>query len=534
MKTWEAIALAVFHQQLWQQWQHIRKEWANPPPDHIRRHCKADAAHEDTCPTASWTYPCPCEPSSECHHIRPVNGPSIFFVPTSSLHTWMKELRDLVDFDKLGVKLLVMHSSVLDSKVQATSNERLALKTIIDRTDPESRPPLRSAINNSKQRGFSSAESSNFWILTTWNTWHNTMKSSFIDKHRYKYQKDGQTVHKEEDIHRFHCGLAIIDECHIVKNIGKGPWGLLRQMKTDRPMNRFWFAALSGTILNANPTDIIGPIDIIGSKGWVNTQHPYHSFCEVELKKMGKAVEKSTNDQTDANIQAAAQQCIKTFGRTLPNFLIRRTEMSRWNGEPLIELKPLYQKKINTKFPLKFQAAFANSLKKWAKDKTAELAARQATWAENCRKNHAYAAQNEKPMTVDADRVLGSARTLRLVSDLPFLSTITSARRQKWDNITIQNDCQDTETGQMKPKCILDEYYKDIIQDCPKLMKVEQLIIQHKKENILILSHFPEVLLVVERVSAPLPKTNVLQYAMAQVFPCYRSIFVSPMQCSER
>lgn len=58
-------------------------------------------------------------------------------------------------------------------------------------------------------------------------------------KHKGKYQKKGQTVQEEEDIHRFHYGLAIVEECHIVKNIGKGPWGILGQMKKDRPMNRF-------------------------------------------------------------------------------------------------------------------------------------------------------------------------------------------------------------------------------------------------------------------------------------------------------
>ena len=224
---------------------------------------------------------------------------------------------------------------------------------------------------------------------------------------------------------------------------------------------------------------------------------------EDELKKMGRAIEKSTNCQTDAKIQAIAQECIKTFGQTLPKFLIRRHEMSRWNGEPLIRLKQLHQKKINTKFPLKFQAAFANSLEKWRKEDAEQLAERQATWVENCRNSKAYASQHpNKPKTLDAGQVWNSARTLRLVSDLPFLSTIAPARRRKWDNIIIQRDCQDTETGQMKPKCILDEHYEDIIQDCPKLIKVEQLIIQHKHENILILSHFPEVLLVVERVSA--------------------------------
>ena len=54
----------------------------------------------------------------------------------------------------------------------------------------------------------------------------------------------------------------------------------------------------------------------------------------------------------------------------------------------------------------------------------------------------------------------------------------------------------------MKEGCILDLHYTSIIQDCPKLVKVERLIRQHKEANILILSHFPEVVLVVERVSS--------------------------------
>ena len=45
-------------------------------------------------------------------------------------------------------------------------------------------------------------------------------------------------------------------------------------------------------------------------------------------------------------------------------------------------------------------------------------------------------------------------------------------------------------------------FYASIIKDCPKLVKVEQLLQQHKGANILILSHFPEVVLVLERVSS--------------------------------
>ena len=54
----------------------------------------------------------------------------------------------------------------------------------------------------------------------------------------------------------------------------------------------------------------------------------------------------------------------------------------------------------------------------------------------------------------------------------------------------------------MEEGSILDLHYTSIVQDCPKLVKVEQLIRQHKEAKIFIMSHFTEVVLVVERVSS--------------------------------
>ena len=64
----------------------------------------------------------------------------------------------------------------------------------------------------------------------------------------------------------------------LVKSVGKGPWVILEAMKHDRPMDRFWLGALSGIILNANPSDIAGPMSMIGSEAWGNKDHVYHAF----------------------------------------------------------------------------------------------------------------------------------------------------------------------------------------------------------------------------------------------------------------
>ena len=57
-------------------------------------------------------------------------------------------------------------------------------------------------------------------------------------------------------------------------------------MKADRPSCRFWFTALNGTILNANPSDIAGPIDIIGIR--------IHNIRSWERSSNGR-VEQSIN-----------------------------------------------------------------------------------------------------------------------------------------------------------------------------------------------------------------------------------------------
>nr|AUW31018.1 hypothetical protein [Cladonia uncialis subsp. uncialis] len=400
-KTWEALAFAVFHQQLWQQ---------------------------------------------------------------CNFRTWLAELRDLVDFNMLGIKLVVAHASVTDTDLQLTAQIKLNIRTARDQNDPEAQLPKKGPTTKPEQRGLPSAESRLVWILTTWNTWQVISKNNDSEKYELKYQKDKQTMIDSTEVRSFHCGLAIVDECHTVKNVGKGPWGTLRDMKTDRPGSRFWFAALSETILKTNPSDIAGPMDIIDSKTCDNHEHPYYPFSGDELKRLGRAVEQSVEEEGDSAVQDSAQQYIKTFGHTLPNFLIRRHEMSRWNRDPLIELEPLHQLKRKAIFPAKFDAAYNGSMPKWAQESTRRLAEKQALWQENCWKSATYAAQHpNKPMTLDATQVLNTARTLCLTSDLSFLCTIAHESGQKWDNVTIQTDCQDRDTGRMKPGCILNQHYASII-----------------------------------------------------------------------
>lgn len=72
-----------------------------------------------------------------------------------------------------------------------------------------------------------------------------------------------------QDVSRLHCGLTIIDECHIYKNVQKGQWKILVRMKEDRPRRYFWLLAMSGT----QPTDS-------GTKGHSDKTHSvFEKYC---------------------------------------------------------------------------------------------------------------------------------------------------------------------------------------------------------------------------------------------------------------
>lgn len=103
--------------------------------------------------------------------------------------------------------------------------------------------------------------------------------------------------------------------------------------------------------------------------------------------------------------------------------------------------------------------------------------------------------------TIDVKSIFNAARMLQLSSDLPFLCTIAHEAEQKFSNEAIQATCQDKVIGHMKKGCILDQYYAQIIEDCPKLQDVDKILRKHQREGVLILSSFPETTLVVERVS---------------------------------
>ena len=96
------------------------------------------------------------------------------------------------------------------------------------------------------------------------------------------------------------------------------------------------------------------------------------------------------------------------------------------------------------------------------------------------------------PTTLAGEGVFNAARMLRVASDLPFLSSVAGNAEEKFTNLEIQRTCESPGTGQMVEGSMLDKYYNSIIKDCPKLDMLTEMLKTHDKENLLILSRFPE------------------------------------------
>lgn len=101
--------------------------------------------------------------------------------------------------------------------------------------DPNSYRPPNKICDNLAQFGVPTAASTNYWVLTTWQTFKNK-QGEFDYEHKYHVSTRKRLTQK---FNCFHPGLAVVDECRYTKNIGKGPWGIIKRCKEARPHIRF-------------------------------------------------------------------------------------------------------------------------------------------------------------------------------------------------------------------------------------------------------------------------------------------------------
>ena len=103
-------------------------------------------------------------------------------------------------------------------------------------------------------------------------------------------------------------------------------------MKDDRLNHRFWTVAMSGTMINSDPTDIQAITDIFGSESWFDPTHKLHALTPPSLHSMKLAINRNIVNRT-RETTAVATTSVDTFAKKVPFVVIRRHEDSRWWGE---------------------------------------------------------------------------------------------------------------------------------------------------------------------------------------------------------
>lgn len=199
----------------------------------------------------------------------------------------------------------------------------------------------------------------------------------------------------------------------------------------------------------------------------------------------------------------AGEEAVETFASLVPNILIRRHEDSRWFGDHLIELEPLYQKKVTVHFPTEYRTAYDSMIRDWKSKQMNVLEAKQAAWESKKNEKGFLDKYPEPPTALDENSVSSQARLLRVCSDIPYLAVVALGSGMRETNESVLTDCMDIATGRMKVGCLLDDSYKNPIRTCPRLSAIEQILAlnDHNQSSTLILSSFSKMTLIVGRVS---------------------------------
>ena len=518
IQTNEGLAIAVFRHHLWRQWQEIYADWDKASKSPV--HCPQDAPKESICPSATkrqrilpWLRTCPCVPESTFHDIRPIHGPSFFIVPGQVLTQWRTRIMQWVDLRALGIQLVVCHKSCDGHEDGWPRFKRDIIRTVIPPNTPE--PGKKEYTSEPAQRGYPTAASTMIWVLTTWNTWNLRFPQEYGVRRTWITSKTKTVQGKKEVMKkdhtdvvlRVHAGLWIVDESHNVKGKDRGPYGPIGQMIRDRPNHRPWFVCLSGTILGSDPEDILGPVCVMSRANWDNTKHPRHAVRPDALRATKRIIVKSRNDKSVASA-AAAKSAVHKFGFVLPCLLIRRHPDSLWFGKRLLDLLPLDSRVARTKFPLKFQKAFQEELAGWKAEQDRILTQRVANYKQKCAADPNFKKKNPHPPTLNIKEAFSQARLSRVISDLPGLVKIAKfiqdTGTMRWTNDEVEKACEDPSTLRLKKGCPLDRFYKELVQDAPKLKAIKEILRPQGEDTrikpTLIMSSFPEMLLVLERV----------------------------------
>lgn len=122
---------------------------------------------------------------------------------------------------------------------------------------------------------------------------------------------------------------------------------------------------MSGTIISADPTDILASVSAMTFDSWKKPDHPLHDLHPEGLKQAKRAITRY-RDAPGIFTEEAADQVVKVFRVQAAMMLIRRHGGSRWGeGERLINMLALHPLRVAFVFPAKYVAPYSTMIKDW-------------------------------------------------------------------------------------------------------------------------------------------------------------------------
>jgi SNF2 family DNA or RNA helicase len=390
----------------------------------LSNHNSKDMGVGTPCPSRSritnksmWPFACPCEAGLSAK-LNLSKGPSLLLVPAGLATNWRSEWVKHVDFNsKLNGKMDLLIEGLKSGR---ETNEINALGMYGVRTC------YSSDINDLKAS--STDENGEVTLVPARNKDHVVV---LMSKSLVKGRLQTQSM---EDI----CWSFIgIDEAHQAKNPDVGLYRYL----FEQP--RYTYVLfLSATPWDKSPKDLQPPIQTIQRR--LHTYRPAHGKqkCAIlrnksveipeRYEKLGAwnidtatatwriIINASRADEFDAtadDMTKAKQDISSTMQTILNPIMIRRTEKTRWNDQPLVPM-PLHEHRdIYVDLP---DASLLNKLQEFAKSlEHDKLEALKASW--DARKANGEHNIGERPVSITQNTWLTLIRQARFFACFPHL-----------------------------------------------------------------------------------------------------------------
>ncbi|KAL8800749.1 MAG: hypothetical protein Q9182_004954 [Xanthomendoza sp. 2 TL-2023] len=397
--TTTAIMVLVFNHLLNVIWQNIQEGPDLPQGDESKKHCEDDGSGACTAPPVFMT--CPCHANTEASRMVARDGPGLVIVRRGLLGNWQKEWFT----SQSGIKLIIGHADFKEMSLTGEAIEELRCARSRKFTMPN--PPFDGDLPEKiwRHTGQGKRRQSKYVLLTT--------HESFVyhvDHHiglQYSWQTWSSFQKRMLEFTRFIPALC--------------PAWTVADTFQDQYLPPY-FAGLSGTPLQLNPDDLLGPLTALKDHTSAQYKEDDHDadpmgICVADLKHFTKRF-KEAGRKTRVRGKEDFEALCAEFGTQLASFIIRRADDSCWMGLRVLELVKLEFTRVKVAFPQRYREGMEGLLSSERSELEVDLKRRQKEWMGTNEKKR----KGEYPTDIDLSLITTAARQIQLLASIPYLT----------------------------------------------------------------------------------------------------------------